>query len=477
MEQSYHFPQYSGTEEETRVTLIEYERKSGKPSSTTIPLSSELAQINTLMNRYCPALPGCKLDGKDYFRENGSRTYVDAGGVELATPEVKTPVDQAVYITANALLYEKGLRDFTIEKSRFSKKSVAAIFQRRVIDQKGNTWGCHDNFSVRDAIDYNELVSDQNKPISRIWLGFLMSRVIITGSMYIGSDRTCFSQKLSQPHENFNSYGYNNSMLRVNNEHGQRLEIRCCDINIQDWATVARIGGAGLLLAATQTSLVEELINSPHYDIQWPRDDDWNNIPIKKNLQLTTSDHLKAHIATQRFTFQTILNGYEKATKKPIPPIYKQIGKSILKFCDDLEAVAEEKTDIDTLVGRADWATKLYAIRRNMQKFDNRVLGDDLSKYYDMLYDQIKIMIKTDGSVSIDRGYGHKMSEKRSFYREKLSILETAIAKPPAKSRAAIRVNVAKSLGNQATSCNWHGIKNKTNGKTISFHFNTTKAN
>lgn len=477
MEKTSNFPEHSGTEEETRATLVQYDKDSGQMTRTRALTSKELSRVNTMINPYCPALPGCNTTGDNYFRENGSRTYVDVGGVELASPEVSNPADQAIYIKADAQLYERALADFTTEEAKRVHAPVATFFQRRVIDQEGNTWGCHDNYSIRDDIDYGNLVANEDMPTSQLWLGFLMSRVITTGALYIGSEGAYFSQKLSQPHVLFNSYGYLNSMLRVDREHGQRLEIRCSDINIQDWATVARVGGAALLLAATQTPLAQKLLDSPHYDVEWPRFDDWNNVPLDDDLKFVPNDKIMAHIAAQKFTFETILGEYEKFAGRPIPKTYRQIGRSILKFCADLEAVLSGQAEIDLLADRCDWASKLYVVRRDIARNEDRALGDDRSKYLDMLYDQIKISAAPKEKAKVELGYGHKLAAKHSFYRNRTSLLETATIAPPAKSRAAARVKIAKKMGENAKSCNWDYVRVETgDNRSKSIQLNASMA-
>ena len=451
-----YLPQLSGTEEETRIGYARY------AEDRLVDLRPfdhpELEQLNELIHDHCEPLI---LDAPTsiFFRENGSKTYVDTGGVELATPEVNNPADQAVYIKANAMLLEKALADFLKLKSRRHGEDVTAVFQRRTIDSRGNTWACHDNYSVDSSVGYKRMVSDQLQPISRLWLGFITSRNFITGAMRVGPDKVEFSQKLSQPHK-FNEYSYDNSILRVDVNDGQRLELRCNDINLQDWATVCRIGGGAMFLAATMTPIIaNKLLNSMHYAMPWPRNDAWNDIPLNQNLELTLSRQLKQNIAVQRFTFQTILNDYEAATGQPMPRIYLEIGKTILDYCDEVEAIANGYGDIYQLADRVDWATKLYTIRRDIRRNPKRRLNDARSIYLDLLYDQIKITATPKGKLSTSHGYGHKAANKTSFYSNRPHLLERAMRFPPAKSRGAARLAYARRYGNKLVDCDWSSIQ------------------
>ena len=453
MESVYPFPEMSGSEEEFRLTISELNNRNSK---------NDLPKLLSGMDSICPPLPGSKD-----FRANGSRTYIDAKGIELATPEVKTPIDQLVYTEAGVRILSDSLTNFLLSESKRTKTEQYGIVQRRVIDNDGNTWGVHDNFSVWDP-DYLSSINQERTTLGQVWSGFLSSRGFITGAMRVDETPT-FSQKLSVEHA-YSTKSYSNSLLYADTSNGPRLEIRCSDVNLQEWAFVSRIGGAALVLAATQTRLIGEL--SKNYQTLMSQNiSAWNTIPLDKDLGLKADTALLSAIDIQHFTMSTILDRLEDYMNLPIPKVYRRIGEEILKFCEDVEAVAFGSKDLTTLMGRADWAGKLVVLREHLRRNPSgRRIGDAKSKLLDLWYDQIFIDIQSDGSPSTTYGYGYDQASA-SYSQSHALAIEHAIKNPPTNTRAAQRVKNAQKLGDRVKDCDWHNLVYDDQGKLIEMYF------
>ena len=459
-----YFPQIMGTEEETR--FFSYKNNTLKPIIFTKSNSdsrSEAAKINLYLSKICrPLIAEDNINGDDLFLENGSRSYVDQGGIELATPETKSPEDSVKYIKANALLYERAMSDYLQDISRRKHEDITVMVQRRVIDQSGSTIGHHDNLSFQNSSDIKNKLLNSSKGLGLIWVNYLYSRNFINGSMMIDESGALFSQKLSQSH-NFDEYNYVNSLLRIDHSHGNRLEIRCNDINLQDWSVVSRLGGDALILAASQTALANKLAQVPYYLFEWLQyDNSWNKIPVDKDNNFHYSPDLQANIDLQRFYISTILEELEDYMNQAIPDTYKQIGQSILKYCDDIEEVMYGKKKLEDLMNRVDWAVKLYAIQKKMADNPTLKLGDARTKLLDMRYDQIKFDATAKGDIAITHGYGYKMADKTALHSPKQ--IEDATTTPPEETRAAQRVQLAKCNAKQLIGCNWHYLTLEING-------------
>lgn len=445
-----YFPEVAGTEEETRISIV-CPAQGAKPLTTWALDNEAHIKLNRGIDKFCPT-----LSGSEEFRENGSRTYVDAGGVELATPEVDNPEDQWIYVNALACLLEKSMERYMSGESRARRQRLTGLFHRRVIDDANNTWGCHDNFSVHSP-GYGGLVLEPEFDAGHVWVGYLYSRTFITGAMRIGENTPTFSQKLSVPHV-FNSYGYVNSLLRTNTDHGQRLEIRCNDINLQRWAFLSRIGGAALVLAATQTPLAAKLSKSPQFKFEEP-DPEWNIIPLDENLEIFASKSLLRIIDMQHYVISTILEELESYTGESIPSIYRTIGQSTLRYCEDMEAIAYGRKGLEALDNRADWAAKLNVIREHIRRNPSeRRLGDEKSRRADLLYDRFAVHAHPNGSVETLHGYGYKLAADTAQPHDHNNI-EEAMRQPPRDTRAAVRVHAAKRLRNFVKKCDWHALR------------------
>ncbi len=447
-----YFPNITGSEEETRIDFLLNNKLLNKTTR-------ESQKLNTLINGFCPPL-GKNPDNYDTYRVNGSRTYIDKGSVELATPEALNPYQHLAYIKANSGLLISALIKFTSILSASHHSQITSLYHRRVIDQKENTWGFHDNFSIHQDANYDLLINNQQMPMSRLWEIFLRSRNFITGAMRIDPKTAYFSQKLSVPYD-FNRYSYVNSLLRVDCAHGQRLEIRCNDINLQDQASLNRIGGTALLLAASQTPLTRKILDKKLIN-NFPLDENslWNEISLNQDIELIPSHTLMLNIDAQRLIIKTILENLESYTNQPMPQVYRQIGEKILQFCDDVESVALGNKDIDILFDKSDWATKLYVIRKSIrEKPGKRYLGDSISMYQDMLYDQVSISAQPNQEPTIALGYGHKFAEKTAIIDPKL--VAEAFTQPPAKSRAQARVMINKRFPDKISKNSWEAVKVK----------------
>ncbi len=459
-----YFPQIMGTEEETR--FFSYKNNSLRPTISTKSNNSRLEaiKINKYLSKICrPLIEEESSSSYDLFLENGSRSYVDQGGIELATPETDSPEDDVKYIKANALLYERAISNYLYDISRLKHEDITVIVQRRVIDQSGSTIGHHDNLSFQNSTELKNKLSNRTKGLGLLWINYLYSRNFINGSMMVDESGALFSQKLSQPHS-YDVYDYVNSLLRIDHSHGNRFEIRCNDINLQDWSVISRLGGAALILAASQTPLANKLAKAPYRIFEWLQyDNSWNMIPIDKDNNFHYSSALQGNIDLQRFYISTILEELEDYMNQAIPDTYKQIGQSILKYCDDVEAVMNGNKKLEDLMGRVDWAVKLYALQKKMEDNPTLKLGDARTKLIDMLYDQIRFDATAKGDITITHGYGYKMGNKTALHSPKQ--IKQATITPPEKTRAAQRVQLSKHNAKQLIGCNWDYLTLQIDGE------------
>ena len=448
------YPVVMGTEEETRLN-IQY------PSmDTSAPIDALTQQeILKLSHSVC----GVLLENSN-FRKNGSKIYRDSYSLELCTPECSEPDGVGTYIKANSSILTGGIR-------RFAGKKMAGTtisYQRRVVDCDENTWGCHDNFSLTNdedsATDLDSQTSDLKSPESRLLMAHLMTRNFITGSGVITQNGTYFSQKLSHS-VLYKHYGYQNSLFRFNVDHGGRLEVRCNDINLKDWALLSRLGGMALITAALQSGLApklaeelpptveEALSNSNAMSIKMKAH---NAMPINEQHQLVRTPWLDDSIYFQRRTMKALLDYLPQ--HEPIPGIYQALGRNILSYIDDMDAVLDGQP-LASLADRADWAAKLDTVlastERDRAKGVERYLGDDKSRATDMLYDRITIRSRGNGTADTKYGYGYRLAGWRPSGRD--ARVQRAIQKPPRNTRAFERVRLSKALRN-VTGCDWHYV-------------------
>lgn len=446
------FPEISGTEEEIRIGLWNETRNQVGPT-----INSEAANlILQFMDGHCQRLPGNKQ-----FRKNGARTYVDQNCIELATAECDDPDTQISHINANADLLIDSASDWLQDAANRSERPHTAVMQRRVIDGNANTWGYHDNFSFKNPL-LEEQLAKPTTAAGGLMAAFLYSRPFITGAGLVRQDGVSFSQKLSQPHE-YDSYGYGNSLLRVDSTHGLRFEVRCNDVNLLDWAARARLGSAALVLAAAQTGLVDELAalaDSLHIPMAGGSSVfAYNAASFDNNMQLAQTEPVVKAAVFQRRLHKIILDKIDKYGEA-VPSVYQQIGQEVIRYCDDFLDVLEGKKDFESLATRADWAAKMRIIRRHIQRKPNdRHLLDATSEGADLLYDRITIIAdsKKLAKPQVHEGFGYRQARQHRLVSN--DAIVTARKRPPANTRAHERVRLATNPNAELVDCTWHEVK------------------
>ncbi len=127
-----------------------------------------LGELLALVKQRVTHLPG--WNGLDFFIENGSRIYADAGShPELSTPECTNPADVVRYFQAG----ERILADLVGHLSAGKNKNRMMIYKLN-IDYSGahTSWGSHESYLVSSPIN---TFPEQLVP-------HLVSRVIYTGA-------------------------------------------------------------------------------------------------------------------------------------------------------------------------------------------------------------------------------------------------------------------------------------------------------
>jgi hypothetical protein len=447
---TYPFPRAIGTEEETGM-LVGLDGVYDEPYD-----------LCTSLNIYLPeALKG---QGQTEYLLNGSRIYTggtDDGptystNLERATPETISPWQLAEYSRGSEVLVEEVLKKYAYIQADYYKNDVDIRMHRRVVDAFGNRKACHDNYSIEE-----EFIDREQMPQSLAYL--LAARSLVVGAGLVTEDGYQYAQKIGGLKAVY-GYGYFGSMYRTDKEHGDRLEIRCSDQNISDWATVMRVGSVALLLALDQTPIGQKLEQSFKYI---KSDEDVLTEAKDLNLAITLgSDEIylsKAQLQGIDFMEQLATLTMDKLQLYADLPIsYHVIAKELLTFCEDFRKVAKNEEHFSILADRADWAAKLSVIQHGIERDASfgiiRELGDYTSQAADMNYDMVRITRSPDDEKEqVRRGSGYRLREKGSFkYTVNESAVQTAYNRAPPQTRAHARAYLLKNYF--AKHCYWHKV-------------------
>lgn len=428
----YPFPLAIGTEEETGL-LVGVNGEYDEPYELTKYLSYFIP----------PDLLG---RGQNQYLTNGFKIY-DGGSpeqeaptnIERATPETATPKELTIYSRASEMLMLDIVKRYASAKALGEEASVDIRLQRRVVDAEGSRKACHDNFAVLDKrLLYKTLPPSLTN--------FISARSLVVGAGLVTENDFQFSQKIGGV-TYVEGYGYLGSMHRSSNDQdGSRLEIRCGDQNISDWATMMRVGSMALVIAINQTPLATEINENSKMmkdAILIQRAKIINRCHSVLNGRFELNSLQQEAVSYLRYIAETSMDRLPEYTD--LPDEYFRVAKELYDFTDDLQLVAEGQKPLEALADRADWAAKLIMVNRDIARDKNfgikRKFGDFQSRAKDLQYDLVRVTQNPDEKEpTVKFGSGYKLRARgvfRSTIPEK-DVLK-AFRNPPQTTRAKVR--------------------------------------
>jgi len=449
---TFPFPRAIGTEEETGL-LVGFDGVYDEP-------------VELCLNREVYINPELRAHGQSEFLTNGYRLYIGGSepsdgsayetNLERATPETVSPWQLAQYSRGSELLIEGILEKYTEIKATSYGKNVDIRMHRRVIDSEGERKACHDNYSLEKEFAKKYII-----PQSLLYM--LAARSLLTGAGLVTQEGYQYAQKIGGLKQ-VEGYGYFGSMFRTNIEHGDRLEIRCGDQNVSDWATIMRTGSVALMLALHQTPLGEEIEKNLKVrntnDSMLYHANEINEMLLPDIHELYISKPQHQAIDFMQNIATLVMDKLQLYAELPID--YYRIAREIYEFCEDYKKVGRGDLSINDLADRADWAAKLTIIQRNIDRdarFNiTRELGDFESQADDMRYDMVRYTRNPeDTKTTIERGVGHRMRERGMFrFTIDQRSAEYALHNAPSETRAHARAYILKNYF--ASFCSWNKV-------------------
>lgn len=444
------YPLAYGNEEETGL-MDNHTGEMGEPNQLAGHLENYLPDELMYFEQYGPLF--LQNGGKLY--QGGAQFQEIATNIERATPECISPSQLALYIRAGEMLLINTVVNYLVRTSESQPGSLVARIQRRVIDGYGNRKGCHDSIGFsRDSplAEFNRLPPGV--------LGHLASRSFVTGAGLATSAGNSYAQKVDGLHK-VEGYGYFGSMYRITDINGTpRLEIRCNDVNISEWAVRTRIGSSAISLALNQTPLGSQLVGvSESNAIESARR--MNVMLINPDGTLMSTPHLIKAVDMQRAQADLALSRLHLYTEE-LPIELEMIAREVYEYCDDFKKVLNNQASIDLLADRADWAAKFSRIIKRLNsdvgRGVTRTTTDIYSQAHDLQYDYIRIEAEAGQLRKIDFGPGYRLRDRGHFRSKDItdSELKRAYLDPPSETRAALRGKLIRQYF--VAECDWDNI-------------------
>ena len=395
------------------------------------------------------------------FLQNGGLIYAggaaDANGednIERATPECSNIPDVISYTQANERLMVDIAMNYATDMSAAYGGPTRVRIQRRVVDSHGNRKACHDNFGINNPFEFE---NQKQAPL----VGHLATRSFITGAGHVTSHGLRFAQKIHGL-ENVTGYGYEGYMYRTvgangySDTTGDRLEIRCSDINISPWAATMRLGSVALLIASLDTPLHDKIYGiSPAWDsIELAKN--MNIVPLDEDGAFRPAKDTYAAVDFQERLADIYLDELQLYTELPIE--YFAIAQELKRYCEDYRKVLKNEEPITLLADRSDMAAKFAQILHRHPGFLKDPAKHLLAARDDLLYDYIGVSVEPDTAARVRYGTGYKLRENGAF---KFSVSKLAIDRafttPPSDTRAKVRGNTIKNY--RVSGVDWDRIE------------------
>jgi proteasome accessory factor A len=424
--------------------LVNKDRPEHSPSSVAHRLRDHIFQVQRrgVLDRHHRGHD--EPPGNGGFLTNAGRIYLDMGHLEYASPECATLVDLVAADRAGDCILQEALQDLGLAESCF-------LIKNNVDHETDATFGSHENYLVLRKF-----------PFSRRGLAplvsFLVTRQIFTGAGRVGvasdpnewvqigglilhrpglrdaPDRTQLPFQLSQRadfivNDFFEWVQHNRSIVNTRDEpladpnQYRRIHLLCGDSNMAEYATALKMGTTGLVL-----QLIEEghapkglALSEPVETLREVSRDQERTwiVTLESGKSISAIDIQAAFLEAARGRYQ----GQDEETDWVL-----REWESVLR---DLAG------DYTKLVGRVDWASKLWLLEAFRAEEQEMSWDDPVLKSLDLEYH----------NLDPQRGLYFGLEEEGRAVRLTTSkAVELAQTGPPRNTRAFGRGELVRHL-------------------------------
>ena len=357
------------------------------------------------------------------FLPNGGRLYLDVGShPEYATAECDNLSDLIKQDQAGDRIVEELAVSAEIRLNAEGIKGQIHLFKNNM-DAAGNSYGCHENFSVSRKKNFEE--------VTESIIPFLITRQIFCGAgKWISSSKGAnfqISQRAEHMWESVSSATTRSRPIintrdepHADPEEYRRLHIIVGDSNMSETTTVLKVATTELMLRAAELGLLKDkfTIENPIKTIR----EISNDLKFRNSFRLSSGREITAlQMQNEMYNIVLSMPGLDEILEKPF---YRYALNLWRRSLDALESQDYSLVDMEL-----DWMIKRkfmnsYKEKHQLNDMDSRLILLDISYH----------------NIRKDRGLFYIL-EKSGMAKTLITNndVNSAMENPPETTRAALR--------------------------------------
>ena len=357
------------------------------------------------------------------FLPNGGRLYLDVGShPEYATAECDNLSDLIKQDQAGDRIVEELAVSAEIRLNAEGIKGQIHLFKNNM-DAAGNSYGCHENFSVSRKKNFEE--------VTESIIPFLITRQIFCGAgKWISSSKGAnfqISQRAEHMWESVSSATTRSRPIintrdepHADPDEYRRLHIIVGDSNMSETTTVLKVATTELMLRAAELGLLKDkfTIENPIKNIR----EISNDLKFRNSFRLSSGREITAlQMQNEMYNIVLSMPGLDEILEKPF---YRYALNLWRRSLDALESHDYSLVDMEL-----DWMIKRkfmnsYKEKHQLNDMDSRLILLDISYH----------------NIRKDRGLFYIL-EKSGMARTLITNndVNSAMENPPETTRAALR--------------------------------------
>jgi len=369
---------------------------------------------------------------------NGARLYVDHAHPEYSSPEVTNPRDAVLWDRAGEIVMARAA-------THAAALGAGGInLYKNNTDNKGASYGCHENYLVARATPFAELV--------RHLTPFFITRQIITGAgrVGIGQEGKRHGFQITQRADFFEvEVGLETTLKRpiintrdephADPERHRRLHVIIGDANLSEFATYLKLGMTALVLAMIEERFLEEELTIL--------------APVRELHQVSHDPSLRHEIVMRdgrRLTALDIQRRYLDAAEKylaqrfgsAVDPMTADVMQGWSTTLDDLASDPARCRD------RLDWVAKLDLLQGYITR-DGLEWSDPKLHLVDLQWSDVRP----------DKGLAQRLYARDRFRRVVSdSDILAAVTTPPEDTRAWFRGRCVDRFPAEVVAASWDSV-------------------